>query len=147
MPGTILKAKGKRQKARGKSKSGAPRTELQIARPLFIFAFCLLPFAFFDARVTWRVPCSKILLSRKADLDRRRTSRLLWNSGSRHTCSTEQRGFELMRTENKSQRGFSLVELMIVISIIGILVAIGIPAWQSSMRSANAAGTSDIWRR
>jgi prepilin-type N-terminal cleavage/methylation domain-containing protein len=44
-----------------------------------------------------------------------------------------------MRTENKSQRGFSLVELMIVISIIGILVAIGIPAWQSSMRSANEA--------
>jgi prepilin-type N-terminal cleavage/methylation domain-containing protein len=44
-----------------------------------------------------------------------------------------------MRTENKSQRGFSLVELMIVISIIGILVAIGIPAWQASVRSTNEA--------
>jgi len=42
-----------------------------------------------------------------------------------------------LRPNFKNQKGFNLIELMIVIAIIALLIAVGIPAYQSMVKNGN----------
>lgn len=48
-----------------------------------------------------------------------------------------------MMRHHKTQRGFSLLELMVAVSITGILLAVGVPSFQSTLLKARATTLAD----
>ena len=62
------------------------------------------------------------------------------------TCSDSPKTFKVRNLANKTERGFSLIELLLVVVTIGVIAAIAVPRMQQTIRMAESGNTFSTMR-